>query len=154
MRREKNPNSLRIIVCGGRNFTDSSMLSYVLWHVHERRGLAELVHGGQHGAEQMANRWAFEHGLRRTEIRAEWRKYGGAKALMVRNRQMFELKPRGVIAFPGGANSRTVVQSARARGIPVLEAEALYSKYFAALRALEAATRGTSPGASASHPWA
>lgn len=111
------------------------MLSYVLWHVHERRGIAELVHGGRHGAEQMANGWAFEHGVHRTEIRAEWRKYGGAKALMIRNRQMFAMSPRGVIAFPGGQNSRAVVQSAREHGVPVLDAEALYSKYLAGLRA-------------------
>jgi hypothetical protein len=150
----RNPNTLRIIVCGGRDFNDRSMLSYVLWHVHERRGLAEVICGGQRGAEQMASRWAFEHDVRRIEVRAEWRKYGSANALMIRNRQMFDLKPHGLVAFPDGANARTVVQSARERGVPVLYAEAVYSKYMAKLQALEPAISDNPPGASAiHHPW-
>jgi hypothetical protein len=135
----RNPNTLRIIVCGGRDFDDRPMLSYVLWYVHERRGVAEVVHGGGRGAEQMANRWAFDHGVHRTEVRAEWRKYGSAKALMIRNRRMFDLMPHGVVAFPGGTRSRAVVQSAREGSVPVLCAEAVYSKYMAKLQALEPA---------------
>ena len=151
MRVEWNPNTLRVIFCGGRDFKESRMLSYVLWYVHERRGLADLVHGGQRGADQMANRWAFEHGVHRTEIRAEWSKYGSTKALMVRNRKMFDLKPQGVIAFPGDVNSRAVVQSARQHGVAVLDAEALYSKYTAKRQALEATICEIPPGASAIH---
>ncbi len=130
MRREQNPNILRVIVCGGRAFNDKTMLSRVLWYVHERRGLAELIHGGQRGAEQMANHWAFEMDIHRTEVRAEWSKYGDPRALLLRNRQMFELQPHGVIAFPGDVHSRAVVQSAREHGVPVLDAEALFAKHF------------------------
>jgi hypothetical protein len=147
----QNPNTLRIIVCGGRDFNDRSMLSYVLWHVHERRGVAEVVYGGQRGAEQMAGRWAFEHGVRRTEVRAEWRKYGTVKALLIRNRRMFDLKPHGVVAFPGGAHSRAVVQSARERCVPILYAEMAYAKYIAKLKALVPATREKPAGAEAIH---
>jgi len=128
MRVERNPNTLRVIVCGGRDFTDKTMLSRVLWYVHERRGLAEVIHGGQRGVEQMANRWAFEQGLHRVEVRAEWSKYGNPRAILLRNSQMFDLRPHGVIAFPGDVNSRAVVQAARERGVPVLDAEALYLK--------------------------
>jgi hypothetical protein len=150
----RNSNTLRIVVCGGRDFNDRSMLSCVLWRVHERRGLAEVVHGGQRGAEQMASRWAFEYDVQRTEVRAEWRKYGSAKALMIRNRRMFDLKPHGLVAFPGDGNSRTVVQSARERGVPVLCAEAVYSKYMAKLQALEPATREEPRCESPiRHPW-
>src|SRR6185437_1669898 len=113
MRVERNPNTLRVIVCGGRDFNDKVMLSRVLWYVHERRGLAEIIHGGQRGVEQMANRWAFEMGIQRTEVRAEWSKYGDPRALLTRNKQMFDLGPHGVIAFPGDVHSRTIVQSAR-----------------------------------------
>ena len=96
--------------------------------MHERRGLAEVIHGGQRGVEQMANRFAFEQGLHRVEVRAEWSKHGNPRAILLRNRQMFDLRPQGVIAFPGDVNSRTVVQAARERGVPVLDAEALYAK--------------------------
>jgi len=87
----------------------------VLWYVHERRGLAEVIHGGQRGVEQMASRWAFEQGLHRVEVRAEWSKYGNPRAILHRNSQMFDLHPHGVIAFPGDVNSRTVVQSVSGR---------------------------------------
>lgn len=106
MRKERNTKGVRVIVCGGRDFKDDPMLSHVLWHVHCRRSIAELIHGGQRGADQMANRWAFEHGIHRTEIRAEWRKYGQTKAPLIRNRMMLELQPDGLIAFtPGSFNS-------------------------------------------------
>jgi hypothetical protein len=130
MRRERNPNILRVIVCGGRNFKDKTMLSCVLRYVHERRGIAEIIHGGQRGAEQMATRWAFEMDIRRVEVRAEWSKYGDPRALLLRNRRMFDLQPHGVIAFPGDVHSRAVVQSALERSLPVLDAEALFAKRF------------------------
>lgn len=152
MRRERNPNTLRVIVCGGRDFNDKAMLSRVLWYVHERRGLAEVIHGGQRGAEQMANRWAFEMGIHRIEVRAEWGRYGSTQALMIRNRQMFALQPHGVIAFPGDPGSRTVVESARQLRVPVLDAEALLAKQ--KRRALEATICEVAPRASAIHnPW-
>ena len=92
----------------------------MLWCVHERRGLAEVIHGGQRGVEQMANRWGFEQGLHRVEVRAEWSNYGNPRAILLRNRQMFDLHPHGVIAFPVDVISRTMVQAARERGVPVL----------------------------------
>lgn len=93
MRRERNSNTLRVIVCGGRDFNDKIMLSRVLWYVHERRGLAKIIHGGQRAIEQMVNRWAFEMGIHRTEVRAEWSKYGDPRALLTRNEQMFDHEP-------------------------------------------------------------
>ncbi|HKZ11449.1 MAG TPA: DUF2493 domain-containing protein [Rhodanobacteraceae bacterium] len=149
MRRERNPNTLRVIVCGGREFNDKAMLSRVLWYVHERRGIAEVIHGGQRGAEQMANRWCFEMGIRRVEVRAEWGRYGSTKALMIRNRQMFALQPHGVIAFPSDRNSQTMVQSARELHVPVLDVEALLAKQ--KRRAQEATICEIAPGASAIH---
>lgn len=152
MRRERNPNTLRVIVCGGRDFNDKAMLSRVLWYVHERRGIAEVIHGGQRGAEQMANQWAFQMDIKRIEVRAEWSRHGSTKALVIRNRQMFALQPRGVIAFPGDRNSEAVVQSAREFHVPVLDAEALLVKQ--KRRALEATIGEIAPGASAIHnPW-
>lgn len=152
MRRERNPNTLRVIVCGGRDFNGKAMLARVLWYVHERRGLAEVIHGGQRGAEQMANRWAFEMGIHRTEVRAEWSKYGNARAILLRNRQMFDLQPHGVIAFPGDVCSRALVQSAGELRVPVLDAEAFLGKQKRWV--LEAPLCEGAPGASAIHnPW-
>jgi hypothetical protein len=91
----------------------------------------------------MANRWAFEMGIHRTEVRAEWSKYGNARAILLRNRQMFDLQPHGVIAFPGDVCSRALVQSARELRVPVLDAEAFLAKQ-----------KRWAPGASAIHnPW-
>jgi hypothetical protein len=152
MRRERNPNTLRVIVCGGRDFNDKAMLSRVLWYVHERRGIAEVIYGGQRGAEQMANQWAFEMGIKRIEVRAEWSRYARAKALAIRNRQMFELQPHGVIAFLGDRNSQAVEQLARELRVPILNAEALLVRQ--KRRALEATIGEIAPGASAIHsPW-
>ncbi|HET7591783.1 MAG TPA: hypothetical protein VFK00_02115 [Rhodanobacteraceae bacterium] len=100
----------------------------------------------------MANRWAFQMGIRRVEVRAEWRRYGSAKALTIRNHQMFGLQPHGVIAFPGDAHSLTVVQLAQAFRVPVLDAQALLAKQ--ERRAAKATLCEGAPGASAIHnPW-
>lgn len=119
--------TVRIIVCGGRDFTDRVMLDYVLSYVHTHRSIAELIHGGARGADQMANRWAFNNGIARVEVRADWRKHGRA-AGPIRNRQMLDLKPDGVVAFPGGRGTADMVRAAEAAGVPVLRAEELWSK--------------------------
>lgn len=121
--------TVRIIVCGGRDFTDKVMLDYVLSYVHTHRSIAELIHGGARGADQMANRWAFNNGIPRTEVRADWRKHGRA-AGPIRNREMlWKHLPDGVVAFPGGRGTADMVKvAAEVFGVPVLMAEELWRK--------------------------
>jgi ABC-type Fe3+-hydroxamate transport system substrate-binding protein len=54
-----------------------------------------------------------------TRCRAEWEKYG-KRAGPVRNRQMLELKPDGVVAFDtGGPGTRDMITAAQEAGVPV-----------------------------------
>jgi len=119
--------TVRIIVCGGRDFTDKVMLDYVLSYVHTHRSIIELIHGGARGADQMANKWAFNNGIPRVEVRADWRTHGRA-AGPIRNREMLKLNPDGVVAFPGARGTADMVRAAEEAGIPVLRAEDLWKK--------------------------
>jgi len=53
-----------------------------------------------------------------TRCRAEWEKHG-KRAGPIRNRQMLELKPDGVVAFPGDRGTRDMITAAQEAGVPV-----------------------------------
>ena len=138
------PKGVRIIVCGGRDFTDNRMLSSVLWAVHERRSIAEVIHTGQRGCAQMANRWAFEHGVHRTELRADYKRYGEKRAPVIRNRKMLELRPSGIIVFSGSAEVHSLLAQALYGGVPVMQGAEYFWKV-QARREAEFRERGVSP---------
>lgn len=111
----------RVLVCGGRNYSDSIQLSTVLCELDVARAFTVLIHGGASGADRMAGIWARDGGIAVESYPAEWGKYGygaGPK----RNKQMLrEGRPDLVIAFPGGKGTANMMAQARAAGIEVIE---------------------------------
>jgi hypothetical protein len=110
---------MRIVVCGGRDFTDSRRVFKFLDWMHERKAIAELVEGGAKGADALAGRWAECRGIKRTTVPADWITYGKA-AGPIRNEGMLELGPDAVVAFPGGRGTADMVARARRAGIAVI----------------------------------
>lgn len=100
---------MRVLVCGGRRFSDYYWLNEVLSDYHVRRGISVVIHGGASGADRLAGRWAQAAGVEVITFSAKWWKYGRA-AGPIRNRQMLvEGKPDVVIAFPGGRGTADMV---------------------------------------------
>ena len=85
----KSRNKARIIVAGGRNFTDYALLSATLTDVLKiNEGVdTVIVSGGCQGADSLGERYAGEHGLQVVRFPAEWVVYGKA-AGPIRNRKM------------------------------------------------------------------
>jgi hypothetical protein len=111
----------RVLVCGGRNYSDSIQLSTVLCQIDAERAFTALIHGGASGADRIASIWARDGGIPVESYPAEWGKFGYA-AGPKRNRQMLqEGKPDLVIAFPGGKGTANMVAQARAAGVKVIE---------------------------------
>lgn len=81
----------RIIVAGGRDFTDYAILSKTLDAVLERYTLHEvqIVSGYCRGADALGERYATEHGIPVKRFPADWLAYGKA-AGPIRNRKMAE----------------------------------------------------------------
>lgn len=118
---------MRVLVCGGRDFTDSAFVSYVLDVIHAKKSITLVIHGCARGADTFGQEWAEAHAGEVTSfgVPADWKKHG-TRAGPVRNRLMLELgKPDLVIAFEGGAGTRDMTAAAVAAGVRVLFAEKL-----------------------------
>lgn len=112
----------RVLVCGGRNYTDRDHIWNTLNDLDITEGLFSVViHGCASGADSEAEIWAEAFRRKVCGFRAEWRKYGKA-AGPIRNRRMLEKgKPDLVIAFPGGRGTADITQQAKDAGIKVIE---------------------------------
>lgn len=112
---------MRVLVCGGRNFSNRALLTTKLDDLHLERKFTALMHGGQTGADTMASQWAkAKGGIERYVCKAEWDKYADA-AGPIRNARMLDWQPDLVVAFPGGNGTADMVRKARAAGVEVIE---------------------------------
>jgi len=111
---------IRVIVCGGRDFTDQRVVDDTLDRVHRKHGAFTLVHGGAQGADLLAALWAASRGVEAEGHPAAWAVHGRA-AGPKRNQYMLELGTDAVVAFPGGRCTADMVRRARGAGVPVWE---------------------------------
>jgi hypothetical protein len=112
-------NTLRILVCGGRDYDNVDKVYEVLDEFPTEELL--IIHGGARGADSLAGVWAFERGVQVTRYPADWEKYG-KRAGYVRNQQMLdEGKPDLVIAFPGGRGTAMMIDIAEKAAVNVLK---------------------------------
>lgn len=113
---------MKILVCGGRNYTNYSIVKNVLLKLKEKYGTFTVIEGGQRGADILAKQVAEELGLPIIQKDAEWTKYGKA-AGPIRNRLMLKEDPDLVLAFHEDIRSSkgtmNMVVQARAAGKPV-----------------------------------
>jgi hypothetical protein len=108
----------RIIVCGGRDFTDRAAAYAALDKVLARGPIGCLVEGGAPGADTIARQWAISRGVLYEEREARWAELG-AKAGPIRNQEMADAGADGLVALPGSRGTADMVRRAEAAGIPV-----------------------------------
>ena len=101
----------RIIVAGGRDFTDYALLSETLDVILERYTLHEvqIVSGCCRGADALGEQYATVHGIPIKRFPADWLAYGKA-AGPIRNRKMAEYAAEGdgmLVAFWDGKSRGT-----------------------------------------------
>jgi SLOG family YspA-like protein len=112
---------MRVLVCGGRYYSDREALEKYLDALHSESPISLVIDGGASGADTLANQWAVERHIRAASFPADWRKHGKA-AGPIRNQQMLdEGKPDVVVAFPGGRGTADMVARAKRAGVPVRE---------------------------------
>jgi hypothetical protein len=116
-------NTLRVLVCGGRDFKDWELFDKTLLELDEATMITDIIAGGAKGADTLAQIWAAEFGVNAHFYHADWDTYGRA-AGPIRNKQMLdEGKPDLVVAFPGGRGTANMVKQAREAGVKVIEIE-------------------------------
>lgn len=110
---------MRLLVCGGRKFSDRDGMYKVL---DSYEGVEVLINGKAPGADSLAREWAVERGIEPEDYPADWDRYGKRSAGVIRNWQMLrEGKPDLVVAFPGPDSKGTwhMVDIARKAGVEV-----------------------------------
>ena len=114
------PDGFRVLVCGGRDYTDRAHVFATLDRVHAKRPISLVIHGAARGADTLAGDWAEERGIEVWRFVASWQTHGKA-AGAIRNQAMLSTgRPEGVVAFPGGAGTADMVAKAEAAGVTVM----------------------------------
>ena len=117
-------DEMKVLVCGGRDYNDYGHLKRVMSNFVASRGIDKeeihIIHGGALGADSMAEFWANENGIKTLVFQADWTQHGKA-AGPIRNRQMLNVGPDIVIAFPGGPGTENMIELAKEAGIKVIQ---------------------------------
>lgn len=117
----------KIIICGGRDFTNYSILEYVVDKVI-CNSRVEIVSGHAQGTDTLGELYAKNHGLPIKVFPADWTKYGKS-AGPIRNKQMVDYikdnKDNKVVAFvgPNSIGTKNTISLARKNGIDVIQVD-------------------------------
>ena len=111
--------NLRLIVCGGRDYTDRDHVFAVLDDIHAKRTISLIIEGDALGADRLARGWAQSRRVPYRTEKPNWLQLGRA-AGPDRNAMMLSLNPDGVVAFPGGRGTADMIRQAEEMGYPVM----------------------------------
>ena len=119
----------RLIVCGGRDFTDRQFVFDTLRRIHIKRRIGLLIEGGASsltpdgklvGADTFAWEWAVTWRVPVQTFHADWDSLGKA-AGPIRNAQMLtEGHANGCLAFKGNRGTHDMLGKAYAAGVTVM----------------------------------
>ena len=114
--------TIRVLVCGGRDYDNYARLYHALDDIQDERGeFACVITGDAMGADHWAESWAYMQKVRHLKFAADWIGYG-KKAGPLRNQIMLEEgKPDLVVAFPGGRGTADMTRRAKAAGVEIIE---------------------------------
>ncbi len=112
---------MRVLITGGRNFDDTTLVTTTLDAVHVSSPITTLIHGVARGADTLAGEWASRNDIKVVACPANWKRYGRG-AGPIRNREMLELSPDLLVAFPGGRGTADMISAAEQKGIPIRKA--------------------------------
>lgn len=113
-------NSMRVLVCGGRNYTDYEKLAAVLDELDLNERFTTLIEGGAKGADSLAKNWAVIRDIIVEEYKANWDTYGKSAGWIRNTEMLVKGKPDLVIAFPGGKGTHNMIRQATQAGIKVI----------------------------------
>ena len=112
--------NIKMLVCGGRKYSDMATLFTVLDRIHMRRTVSRVCHGGASGADSLAGKWAKSRYLDVIAYPAAWRTFGKGAGIVRNGRMLDEFKPDLVVAFPGGIGTAHMMRISDEAGVPVI----------------------------------
>jgi hypothetical protein len=113
---------MKVLVCGGRTFSDAKLLDKFLGYVDNKYRITQIIHGGARGADAMAGEWGRRYNIPVTVFYADWTRYGRSAGPRRNEKMLAEGKPDIVLAFPGGPGTAHMVRIAKRAGVRVVYA--------------------------------
>ncbi len=110
---------MRVLVCGGRGFTDAKLIASTLDPMHAERPFSTVIHGAAPGADTLAGEWATSRGIPVVAFPADWKGQGRAAGPIRNKRMLDEGRPDLVIAMPGGRGTANMISQAEKAGVAV-----------------------------------
>jgi hypothetical protein len=112
---------IRLIIAGGRDFTDYELLKAVVnkvfYYLEDMEG-SEIVSGTQRGADKLGERYAKEYGIKIIPFYPDWDKYGLA-AGPIRNEEMAKYATHCIVFWDGKSDgSQDMIKKAKKHKIP------------------------------------
>lgn len=113
---------MRVLVCGGRDYTNSSKVWSEMDRVRRTaaHGALVVIQGGARGADEIVRDWCRHHEVPYDNYPADWKTHGKAAGPIRNQRMIDEGKPDLVVAFPGGRGTADMVKRATAARIQVI----------------------------------
>lgn len=112
---------MRVLVCGGRDFSDTNWAYAALDRLHKAFGIDAIIEGHARGADRIAGYWARRNKIDNLKFPADWDAHGKAAGAIRNQKMLDEGRPDFVLAFPGGRGTADMVRRARAAGVQTHE---------------------------------
>jgi hypothetical protein len=110
---------VRILICGGRNFTDHHLVGVALAKLLVAKGPYTIIHGDAPGADALAASWGRLRHLEVISFPSDWDRHGNAAGPLRNQRMLDEGKPDAGVAFPGGRGTADMCRRLEAAGLKV-----------------------------------
>lgn len=116
---------MRVLVCGGRDYTNKQLIYATLDQIRDQIGLLVTGNDNKKGADGLAQRYCIKHGIPCAAFPAPWGKHRKA-AGPIRNGWMLKyMKPHLVVAFPGGRGTSDLKSQAQELDIRIWQIDDL-----------------------------
>lgn len=112
---------MKVLVCGGRDYTDSETLFRELDRLHAQHHFQTVISGLARGADSLARDWAKIRQIPFVGYPAQWDLHGRSAGPMRNIEMLREGKPDLVVAFPGGRGTQHMTAIASAAGVTVVK---------------------------------
>lgn len=109
---------MRVVIAGGRDFTDYELLQVKLNILLSKTQDVEIVSGGAKGADTLAERYAKEHSYPFKLFKADWKRYGKSAGYR-RNNEMADYCTHVVVFWDGQSKgTKSMLSLAIKRNLP------------------------------------
>lgn len=110
---------MKVIVCGGRTYSDKEHLFKVLDALHAESPITTIVTGLGRGADTLGREWASARSIAFVGYPAKC-EHGKAAGIIRNNEMLKESKPDLVVAFPGGRGTEHMKAITRKAGVRLI----------------------------------